>query len=252
MPKSVTEAEVISQRQLAQNVYMLTVCAPKIAYEAEPGMFVMLRIADGAMLLRRPLGIADVDLGKGTISIIYRQIGGGTKKLTALTSGDCVNTLGPLGSSFTLKAVRPLIIGGGLGLAPLLYYAKCVEQSDVLMGGRTASEMFWTSLFKPYVKNLYVTTDDGTMGEQGFAIDMLPQILTKNSYDCLIACGPPTMMQLAAKIAKDNDLPCQVSLERRMACGLGACLSCSVDMADGRQKKVCQDGPVFWAQEVWA
>ena len=106
-----------------------------------------------------------------------------------------------------------MIIGGGLGLAPLLYYAKCVEQSDVLMGGRTASEMFWTSLFKPYVKNLYVTTDDGTMGEQGFAIDMLPQILGKNSYDCLIACGPPTMMQLAAKIAKDNDLPCQVSLE---------------------------------------
>lgn len=249
--EAIAEAEIILQRQLAQNVYQLTVCAPKIAHAAEPGMFAMIKVPDGAMILRRPLGIADVDLNKGTLSFIYRVMGRGTKKLSTLTSGDCINTMGPLGYGFTLKAAHPLIVGGGMGLAPLLYYAKCVEGADILMGGRTAAEMFWTTLFKPYVSNIHITTDDGTMGAQGFAVDLLPQLLAKKDYDCIIACGPDTMLEIAAKIARKNEIPCQVSLEKRMGCGLGACLSCSVDMADGRRKKICKDGPVFWAEEVW-
>ena len=252
MPKFLCAAEIILHRRLAADVLLLTVRAPRIAHETNPGMFAMVKMPDESMSLRRPLGIADVDLSKGTVSFLYRVVGNGTRKLSTMVSGECVNVMGPLGSSFTLKAQKPLLVGGGMGLAPLLYYAKCVEQADVVMGGKTAVDMFWPTLFAPYVKNTFVATDDGTMGTQGFAVDLLPQILAKNSYDCIIACGPSIMMELTAKMANQHDIPCQVSLENRMACGLGACLSCTVNMADGRQKQVCTDGPVFWAQEVWA
>ena len=137
-------------------------------------------------------------------------------------------------------------------MAPLLYFAKCAEGADVVMGGRTAADMFWTRLFKPYVQNMFVATDDGTMGTPGFAVDLLPSLLQTGEYDGMLAVGPTVMMQKAARIAAKFDVPCQVSLENRMGCGLGACLSCCVKTVDGTPKKVCTDGPVFWAREVWA
>ena len=253
MPKWVTEAEVITQRQTARDVYVMTVAAPQIAADALPGNFIMVRAGDGdAHLLRRPLGIADADLTKGTISLIYKVIGEGTKKLTALKSGENVSVLGALGNSFSLSFKKPLLVGGGIGLAPLLYFAKCAEGADVVMGGRSAADMFWTTLFRPYVQNMFVATDDGTMGTRGFAVDLLPQLLQKSEYDGLLVVGPMVMMEKAAHIAAEYDVPCQVSLENRMGCGLGACLSCAVKTVDGVPKKVCTDGPVFWAREVWA
>ena len=251
MPKTVTDAEIILQRQTARDTFLITVAATKIAHDAVPGNFIMVKIPDDAHILRRPLGIADADLTRGTISFVYKTIGAGTKKLAALVSGECINIMGPLGNGFSLDAHRPLLVGGGLGLAPLLYYAKCVEGADVLMGGRSAADMFWTTLFKPYVKNIFVATDDGTMGTQGFAVDLLPKLIKDGDYDCVIAVGPLAMMEITGKIAQKNSLPCQVSLENRMGCGLGACLSCAVDTTKGR-KKICADGPVFWAKEVWA
>ena len=252
MPKHIVDAEVALQRQMARDTYLLTFTAPKIAHDAAPGNFLMLNVPDDAHVLRRPLGVADVDLTKGTVSCVYKIIGDGTRKLAALTSGATVNVMGPLGNGFTLAPKRPLLVGGGMGLAPLLYYAKCVEGADVLMGGRTAADMFWTTLFKPYVKNMFLTTDDGTMGEKGFAVALLPELLKKGDYDYVLTVGPTVMMKATAEIATKHSLPCQVSLENRMGCGLGACLSCAVTLTDGTQKKVCTDGPIFEAEEVWS
>ena len=139
-----------------------------------------------------------------------------------------------------------------MGLSPLLFYAKSMgKKADVLMGGKHASEMFWTKLVELYAREIYVTTDDGSMGTKGFAVSLLPELLETKNYDAVMACGPDIMMQKAAELSKAAGVPCQVSLEKRMACGLGACLSCSIDTAGGMRKKVCKDGPVFWAEEVF-
>ena len=150
------------------------------------------------------------------------------------------------------RSERPLLVGGGMGLSPLLFCAGVMgEKADVLMGGRCAREMFWETLFRPHVLNTYITTDDGSLGVKGFTVSLLPELLAGGGYDAVIVCGPEIMMQRTARLAKEAGIPCQVSLERRMACGLGACLSCSIDATDGTRKKVCKDGPVFWAEEVF-
>ena len=136
-------------------------------------------------------------------------------------------------------------------LTPLLFFA--VERAgsvDVLMGGRNRAELFWETLYAPYVHDLFITTDDGSYGSKGVVTSVLPYLLASENYDGIAVCGPPIMMERVAAIAEEYDLPCEVSLERRMACGLGACLSCSIDTRSGR-RKVCKDGPVFSGREVY-
>ena len=230
----------------------MTVHSPEIAKAARPGNFVQLRLPGGDMLLRRPLGIADADEERGTVDFIYRVLGRGTAAFSALRPDDMVNVLGPLGRGFCEDLKHPLMVGGGMGLSPLLFCAKRMgKKADVLMGGKSASEMFWAELYAPHVSETYITTDDGSLGQKGFAVALLPKLLAEGGYDGVLVCGPEIMMRKAAEIAGDAGIPCQVSLERRMACGLGACLSCSIDSADGTRKKVCKDGPVFWAEEVF-
>ncbi len=196
------------------------------------------------LLLRRPFGIADVK--DKSITVFYRVLGEGTKALTSVKSGDLLNVLGPLGNGFKTDAKRPLLVGGGMGLAPLLYLARFYQgKADILMGGRNKQEIFWEEYFRPYANNIFITTDDGSVGTKGFTTNLLPQLLTDTKYDLVAVCGPGIMMQLISDIAAKYDVPCQVSLEKRMACGLGACLSCAVDTKDGQRKKVCKDGPVF-------
>lgn len=252
LPKFSLDAEILGQERMAEAVYRMQVHCPEIAEAAQPGNFVQMRLLGGEIFLRRPFGIADADAGKGTLTFLYRVLGRGTAAFSGLCPGDRVNLLGPLGQGFCRDLEHPLIVGGGMGLSPLLFYAKSMgKKADVLMGGKHASEMFWTKLFEPYVQEIHVTTDDGSMGTKGFAVSLLPELLETKKYDAVIVCGPEIMMQKAADLSRAAGIPCQVSLEKRMACGLGACLSCSVDAADGTRKKVCKDGPVFWAEEVF-
>ena len=140
-----------------------------------------------------------------------------------------------------------------MGLSPLLYYAAAMRgKADVLMGGKTAEELFWSDLFDDLCGHCFLTTDDGSRGTKGFTTTVLPEILERGDYDVVVTCGPEVMMRGVAKIAREHGIPCEVSLEKRMACGLGACLSCSIDTTDGQRKKVCKDGPVFPAEEVFA
>ena len=158
--------------------------------------------------------------------------------------------IGPLGHGFDLTAKKPLLIGGGLGLAPLYYLAAALQAQKpaVLMGGRIADDLFWKEIYQDYCPEQYLTTDDGSLGTKGTVMALLPELLTKG-YDCAYVCGPVPMMKAVAAACAKAQVPCQVSLERYMACGLGACLSCSCGGV-GKRLKVCTDGPVFWAQEV--
>lgn len=252
MSKTVVQAVVAGQVALAPMVKRLVLEAPAIARAAGPGQFVHIRVGEGLHPLRRPLSIAGVDREAGSITVIYRVVGHGTALLAALAAGQTVDCLGPLGSGFDTAAKRPLLVGGGMGLAPLLFLAKelCPRPVTVLMGGRTKEELYWRDIFHDVCRSLHVTTDDGSLGRRGFTVDLLPELLAGGGYDRVYACGPRPMMEGVARLAKRQAIPCQISLEDHMACGLGACLSCTCAGTDGRRRKVCSDGPVFWAEEV--
>ncbi len=250
--KVVVEGKVIGQHVLNITTKQIDVKAPEIAQSAVPGQFVNVQVSKrNSPLLRRPFGIASVNKETGIITMIYRILGDGTKILRDVCSGDEISIVGPLGKGFDLKAKKPLIVGGGLGLAPLLSLAEGMEgkKADVLMGGRCEDDMFWTDYFAPISNNVYVTTDDGSMGIKGTVMAVLPKLLAANKYDCVYVCGPEPMMKAVAAECMKQKIKCQVSLEKYMACGLGACLSCSCE-GIGERIKVCTDGPVFWAEEV--
>lgn len=249
--KYVIDAEIVSHECLGKGVWKMVVRAPKIAEAAQPGQFIQLKVLKGEPLLRRPISIAFADPEKGTLDLIYRVVGKGTELLAELLPGAVVNCLGPLGHGFSIEASSPLLIGGGMGIAPLIFLAeKFQKKAAVLLGGRNKEEMFWTSFYENNTKEMHITTDDGSVGTKGFTVDVLPTMLESGKYDTVFVCGPEVMMRAAAKIAAEYKIPCQVSLEKHMACGLGACLSCTCEGKEKR-RKVCQDGPVFWAQEVY-
>lgn len=256
MPKEtlLLETQVLSQQELAEGIYRLWLKAPELVKIASPGQFVQVRVPAGDILLRRPLGVAELKPEKGALSLIYRKVGRGTQILSRLRSGECVNLLGPLGHGFKDAPGKALLVGGGMGLSPLLCYAQCLTKSgtrpEILMGGRTADELFWRSLFEPCAADMHLTTDDGSLGRQGFVTALLPELMESRFYDHVAVCGPEIMMKAVSEIVQAKGISCEVSLEKRMACGLGACLSCSIDTAHGR-RKVCKDGPVFPAEEVF-
>ena len=254
LPKMVVQSQVIDNREIGTRVKELVLYAPEIAAQAVPGQFLHVRVANTTYhpLLRRPLSISDVDAQAGTVSTIYRIVGHGTAHLGTLKNSDIVDLLGPLGNGFTIQGKRPLLVGGGMGLAPLvcLAGALCPRPIEVLMGGRTQEEMFWVEMFKEMCSNLHITTDDGTLGNQGVTLDLLPDLLKTGNFDMIYTCGPHIMMDGVAKLAQKHQIPCQISLEEYMACGVGGCLSCTCAATDGSRKKVCTDGPVFWAEEV--
>lgn len=253
MSKLLVKAPVIANISLTENVKQLIFHSPEIAAQAMPGQFLHVRVADSIIpLLRRPFGVAGVDVKRELVSIIYRVVGHGTAKLASVQEGEALDCMGPLGRGFDLDCQRPLLIGGGMGLAPLRYLAQrlCPQPIDILMGGRTRNEMFWPELFQQTCRNTHIMTDDGSVGMRGVTIDLLPALLRDGNYDMLYACGPRPMLAAIARLSQELGILCQISLEEYMACGMGACLSCTCDAPDGMRRKVCTDGPVFWAKEV--
>lgn len=242
-------ATIKSNAAVAENIFRLEVDAPELAESAAAGQFVQVMVGE-EFTLRRPLGIASTK--NSAVKIFYRVVGRGTEILATRRVGDTLNILGALGRGFdTNTSGRILLVGGGMGLAPLLSVAEKVPAVDVLIGGKNAGEVkFWVKEFSAEVGRIFITTDDGSFGSLGFATTLLPEVLEHENYAAIYTCGPEIMMRGVAKIASENALPCAVSLERRMACGLGACLSCSIATHTGR-KKVCKDGPVFDAREVF-
>ncbi len=252
MSKTIAHAKVIGQRILNNTIKLIDVYSPEIAAAAVPGQFVNVKVCKNtAPLLRRPLGIAGVNKEQGVFTMIYRIIGEGTHILADVCSGDVLDIVGPLGHGFDLQPQKKLLVGGGLGLAPLLFLAEetGAESCDVLMGGRNSEELFWSDLYSGLCGGIYLTSDDGSIGSKGTVMALLPELLRRGIYDCVYVCGPIPMMKAVAAACSSAGVSCEVSLEKYMACGIGACLSCACSGV-GKRLKVCQDGPVFKAEEV--
>lgn len=244
---------LVAQETLSHDIRRMEIHLPKVAETAKPGQFVTVRVNKlHEPLLRRPFGVAGVDVAKGNFSLIYRVVGETTELMDTLEPGAEISVVGPLGHGFDLSAKHGLLVGGGVGLAPLHFLAQAAPDHgmEVIVGGRTKAEVFWADLFKDKTAKQYETTDDGSYGVKGTVNAVLPDLLKTGKYDCVYVCGPSPMMKAVVEVVNQYGVPCQVSLEKYMGCGLGACLSCSCEGKGGKRMKICKDGPVFWSQEV--
>ena len=214
-----------------------------------PGQFVEVRIDETpSVLLRRPISIHDV-IGSTSLVLLVQRVGNGTAWLCSRKAGDTVNVVMPLGNGFSLPAMgesfRPLLIGGGVGVAPLLLLGKELmrrgAEPTFLLGARTEKDLLCLTRFEQAARTL-VSTENGGAGEKGLVTQH--SVLEKERFDGIYTCGPLPMMKAVARMAKEKGIPCEVSLENRMACGLGACLCCVEDTVDGNVC-VCKEGPVF-------
>ena len=211
------------------------------------GQFVELRIDNSTTtFLRRPISIHYVDYEQNELWLLVAMVGDGTRALAQLHTGDRLNTLLPLGNGFTISAEgETLLVGGGVGVAPLLYAGKVIRENGgtpvFLLGARSAGDLLELDRFRE-IGEVYVTTEDGSMGERGFVTNH--SLWLTAAYRQVSVCGPKPMMVAVARLAREKGLPCEVSLENKMACGLGACLCCIEDTIDGNVC-VCKDGPVF-------
>ena len=214
-----------------------------------PGQFVEVRIDDSpSTMLRRPISINYVDRDANELWLLVALVGDGTRRLGSLSAGDTLNCVLPLGNGFTM-ANRPderiLLVGGGVGVAPLLYFGERLKAVGAvptfLLGARSASDLLMLDRFQA-IGNVAVTTEDGSMGEKGFVTNH--SLLQQATFDRISTCGPKPMMVAVARYAAQANIPCEASLENLMACGLGACLCCVEKTVDGNLC-VCTEGPVF-------
>ena len=254
MKKLVVVGKILANEAINANVKRMVIEAPQIAEAAQPGQFVHVKKTDSVNFLRRPFSIADADRENGTITLIYRIVGKGTAEYAAMKVGEAFSILGPIGNGFALKDGRPLLIGGGVGIAPLIYLSRQLKDKKpiLLIGGKNKDEVFWEKYLQEFADKIYITTDDGSVGFKGFTVQLLPQILAENNIEHIYTCGPNIMMEGVAKLAYEHDIDCQVSLEKRMACGIGVCLGCTFEgKLTKKRRKVCTEGPVFEAKEVF-
>lgn len=252
-------ATVLSHKSAGGGYYRIMLKAPEIASSAQPGQFVMLRVSDNLdPLLARPFGISAVPT-KSTIEILYRVIGRGTTMLTGRKAGEQLGVLGPLGTGFPLlkKDKTLIMVAGGSGFPPLHFLSQqMVCSSHLFIGSRDRKCLPPAGILKNFratCTRVHVTTEDGSMGARGMTTDILNAFVTKleqKSNIVLCACGPHAMLAAVSRIAFVHGIPCYVSMEERMACGLGACMGCSIPMKAGGYKRACKEGPVFDAQEI--
>jgi dihydroorotate dehydrogenase electron transfer subunit len=249
---------VLRNDQLSDDIFRLTVRSPDIACTARPGQFVMVQAGDGTPLLRRPFSVHQV-MADGSLQILFKVLGTGTKILSRTRAGEQLDIIGPLGRGFYFDPGSPAcLVGGGMGIAPLLFLAKKMLQKGfmpgeliMLLGARTKDELApLAGGFKAMGITPQLITDDGTLGEKGLVTKLLARIKTGFRLD-VFCCGPHPMMRGVAELCKEKGYTCQVSLETMMACGMAACLGCAVAKPDGSgYLHVCKDGPVFEASEV--
>jgi dihydroorotate dehydrogenase electron transfer subunit len=249
MKKTVQELLLIENTQLNHDNFKLILQSESELPVISPGQFVNVEINKSTeIFLRRPFSVLDIDYKSKTFSLLVKILGRGSKVLTAYNSGDKISTIYPLGSSFSLPALddKVLLIGGGSGVAPMLFLAKVCglkpEQVHVILGARSKADHIDVSGWRPY-GNYYFTTEDGSLGEKGF-VTHHPVFGQMASFDKVYACGPDLMMKAVAREAAERNVFCEVSLENMMACGFGVCLCCVEKTKEGN-KCVCTDGPVF-------
>lgn len=259
MGKYKERAKILSQEMLVSQIYEMWV-ETEAAEEAVPGQFVSLFCQQGGRLLPRPISICEIDRQRMALRLVYRIAGKGTTEISQMPTGSSVELMGPLGNGFPLEGKRPILIGGGIGIPPMLELAKELNQKltnaneklTIVLGYRNR-DLFLLEQFEEQ-GNVVIATDDGSVGCHGTVVDaMREQAITG---DVIYACGPRPMLAAVRDYAVEHVIRCYISMEERMACGIGACLGCvcttkEVDShSQVNNARVCKDGPVFLAEEV--
>lgn len=245
---------ILKKDTLAKNTFGFHILCPQVATEAKAGQFVHVK-SDG-FFLRRPISICEADKTGGTIRIVFEIRGEGTKKLAELNEGDNIDMIAPIGNGFSCdKQKTAVVIGGGIGVPPMLETLKGFsDASAAILGFKSARAVILENDFAAQGKTL-VCTDDGSYGEKGLVTDLLKKYLANNSADIICACGPAPMLKGVIAVARENSIACEVSLEERMGCGIGACLGCAcktknTETGEEHLSHVCKNGPVFNGEEV--
>lgn len=242
---------VVSEKKfLNSSFFKLKLKSKKTLPEINPGQFVEVQVnSDSKVLLRRPISINDVDSQTNEISLIIQTVGQGTKELAKINEGEEINLVYPLGNGFNIEGENPLLVGGGVGIAPLLYLAKNFHakgiKPKVLLGFRSQEQMIDLKEYEKYAA-VYISTQDGSVGSKGLVTEN--EIFTQ-SYDTIYTCGPTPMMKAISDYSLKNNIKCYASLENKMACGIGACLCCVQNTTEGH-KCTCTEGPVFNVKDI--
>ncbi len=247
-------AVVVSQEQIATGIFSLVLKTKDIAAHAKAGQFVSVYSNDASKLLPRPISLCEINREEGTLRLVYRVTGEGTgtEEFSRLKEGEKIKILGPLGNGFTTDGKKAFLIGGGIGIPPMLQLAKEVScEKQMVLGFR--DELFLMDEFKEQGE-VFVATEDGSAGSKGNVLDAIRE--NELSADVIYACGPTPMLRALKNYAEENNMECFISMEERMACGIGACLACVCKSKEKdahsnvHNKRVCKEGPVFDAKEV--
>ncbi len=249
--------KIKKNEELGPGYFRMELDCPEIAAAGAPGQFVMVRVTEAlSPLLRRPFSISDVDAG-GSIALLIRVVGEGTRILSEKKAGESVDVLGPLGKGFDIGGLSgpALLVGGGIGAAPLIFLARRLAEKGVpgrvLLGGRTAADILCAPVFESLGMEAETATEDGSLGRKGLVTELLAQALTPGaSAFTVFSCGPEGMLKAVAGMCRRSGAACQLSLEAAMACGMGACLGCATPRSGGGYLHVCTDGPVVSAS-LW-
>lgn len=252
MDKVKETAAVLSQEKLTEDIYSMWIQSEAVSLAAGPGQFISVYPKDSTKLLPRPISICEIDKDQGKLRIVYRIAGGGTEEFSRYQAGDAIDIMGPLGNGFPRIEKKAFLIGGGIGIPPMLELAKSLDcEKQMVLGYRDL--LFLNQEFEPY-GSVYIATEDGSAGTRGNVLDAIRE--NKLDADVIFACGPTPMLRALKAYALEHGIECWLSLEEKMACGIGACLACVCQSRDVdshshvHNKRVCKDGPVFLAEEV--
>lgn len=247
--------KVVSQEMIAPDIYSMWIETSNIAKEAVAGQFVAVYSNDKSRMLPRPISLCEIDQEKGMLRIVYRIAGEGTKEFSTLKAGDTVEVMGPLGNGFPLKEAegkKVFLMGGGIGIPPMVETAKQIVGEKMVIAGYRDVLFLQDELSAN--ADLYTATEDGSAGTKGNVMDAVRE--HGLDADVIFACGPKPMLKAIKAYAEEQGIPCWISMEEKMACGIGACLACTCQSKEidhhshVHNKRVCKDGPVFLASEV--
>lgn len=253
MSAKMITVSVNSQKKLADGVYSMWLSVGTMADEAKPGQFISVYSNDSSRLLPRPISICEVDKEFRALRIVYRVVGEGTKEFSKLRAGQKVRIMGPLGNGFFLKDKRAILVAGGIGIPPMLELAKNLDCEKTIVVGYRDAQTFLSDELSSY-GDVVIATEDGSVGTKGNVLDAIRE--NQVTGDVIYACGPTPMLRALKTYAAEKHIECQISLEEKMACGIGACLACVCKSKDKdhhshvHNKRICKDGPVFLSTEV--
>lgn len=243
------DCKVLENIHISGNYYLMKLKGDKVIKSSKAGQFFMLQCKNEVTLLRRPISLHYINKKENVIEFYYEVKGKGTKEFACLSEGDLINIQGPLGNGFSTEIEKKtvVVVGGGMGIAPMKLLTECLSEKNSVIficGGRNADSIKILDNINLENIETIITTDDGSVGIKGNVTIPLKEILSTRKIDTVYTCGPHIMMENVAKIAQENGVYCEVSLEERMGCGVKACVGCSILTKEG-MKKVCHDGPVF-------